>query len=452
MDLRTAVPTMLVAALLLMPGIGRSDIQFEDATDLLGPFGVGESWGASWGDLDADGWPDLFLSNHRLRAALYRNEGPNGFRDVTLEADRSSSWILTPWNDQHGGAWGDYNNDGFQDLMVSTGRSFDEQFFENVGGALLDRTVWAGINGVGVGDGRHGTWLDINNDGLLDLISVNFGDNLIWERQASGSTGFIRSNRDYGFNRVCLFGNLAVQLFDAVGTGGLDILCTNDSDFPSALFDASTIPLVNVKDMLPPVALVNDVALGDFNGNLRTDLLVLRGGLRLNEALQVGPDRIEANIQVGENSGGSKGFRFTTQGIVTFDVSTEQFWEGYVYIGANGWNPPNVSDLSFVLDPADPQTWGIQTHDPSIRDRDLCRFRPEFADLECSGVLGRSRSEVLLLHLQYAAHNQPPGDRADRCRSSLDAASVPQHRVGVRRRHQCVANERATTVCQRGGG
>ncbi|MFB1510938.1 MAG: Calx-beta domain-containing protein [Thiocapsa sp. C3-sup] len=247
---------------------------------------------------------------------------------------------------------------------------YDEQLFENVGGAFVDRTAWSGINGIGVGDGRHGTWLDINDDGLLDLISVNFSDNLFWERQASGSTGFVRANAAYGVDYVCLFGNHAVQLLDATGDGRFEVLCVNDATFPSALLDTATVPFTNLKAMLPPQPLVNDVALGDFNGNLRTDILVLRGGLRPNEALQVGPNAIEAYNQVGENSG-SKGFRFRTDGVVTFDVATIQFWEGYVFIGANGWNPPNVKDLSFVLDAADPQTWGIQQHDPSLTTRGI---------------------------------------------------------------------------------
>jgi hypothetical protein len=339
-------------------------MQFQEVTGQLGPFGSGESWGASWGDINEDGWPDLFLSNHRLRAALYRNEGAAGFRDVTLEVDRSGTWILTPWNDQHGGTFGDYDNNGTEDLFIATGSQFDEQLFENVGGSLVDRTAWAAINGIGVGDGRHALWVDINNDGLLDLISVNFSDNLLWERARSGDTGFVRSNKDYGFNRRCLYGNLTAQLLDVVGDSRLELLCVNDSSFTSGLFDIAAQPFTDLKALIPISNLVNDVALGDFDGDLRNDLFVLQGVLRPNQALQVAANKVEARLGIGSETP-EKGFKFKSDGgVLTLEVHTIHFGAAHFFIGADGWHPNKLQKVVLTLDPADPATWGQMPHDP----------------------------------------------------------------------------------------
>ncbi|MFI5135393.1 MAG: CRTAC1 family protein, partial [Chitinophagales bacterium] len=74
--------------------------------------------GASWGDNNNDGYPDLYVSNFQKHGILFKNLGPdkNGmvhFKDVTKEAGVPANPSNFPcW-------WFDYNNDGWQDLYVS---------------------------------------------------------------------------------------------------------------------------------------------------------------------------------------------------------------------------------------------------------------------------------------------------------------------------------------------
>ena len=75
----------------------------------------GASHGCNWGDYDNDGWLDLFVANNvGQNDFLYHNNGNGTFTKITsgsLVNDAASSWAA---------AWGDYDNDGFLDLFVST--------------------------------------------------------------------------------------------------------------------------------------------------------------------------------------------------------------------------------------------------------------------------------------------------------------------------------------------
>ena len=77
----------------------------------------GCTFGSSMIDYDNDGHLDLFISNgfcnSNLRNRLYRNQG-----DGTFE-DRTSDLTLNPNVCSYGNAWGDFNNDGFMDLVIA---------------------------------------------------------------------------------------------------------------------------------------------------------------------------------------------------------------------------------------------------------------------------------------------------------------------------------------------
>jgi len=76
-------------------------------------------------------------------------------------------------------AWGDYNNDGFQDLLA------ESRLFMNYGGPnwdFVETTSSAGISG-----GGHGVWADYDNDGWLDIYMV--GSNKLWHNDGPGQGG-----------------------------------------------------------------------------------------------------------------------------------------------------------------------------------------------------------------------------------------------------------------------
>jgi tetratricopeptide (TPR) repeat protein len=136
--------------------------------------------GAAWGDYDNDGWPDLFLVNiagpitlsaDSLRhspahCALYHNNRDGTFTDVSAQAGVD----LRIWGT--GAEWGDYDNDGRLDLVIS---AYGENvlFHNNGDGTFTNRTKEAGLGGKrGFWSGV--AWGDYDRDGFLDLYVTGY--------------------------------------------------------------------------------------------------------------------------------------------------------------------------------------------------------------------------------------------------------------------------------------
>src|SRR5206468_1437088 len=66
---------------------------------------------ATWADYDNDGFPDLFMANYPGVNSLHHNLGGQSFTNVAESAGLAEA--MASWS----GAWGDYDNDGFQDLF-----------------------------------------------------------------------------------------------------------------------------------------------------------------------------------------------------------------------------------------------------------------------------------------------------------------------------------------------
>lgn len=128
-------------------------------------FGTGQAWG----DVDGDGWPDLYLTNQVGPNALLINQRDGTFQPAS---DRLAAEVRLADDVSGGATWVDYDNDGRSDLHVLSADG--GRLFHNEGGqALVDVTSEAGIRGSG--KGMTASWADFDGDGDLDSYIANYG-------------------------------------------------------------------------------------------------------------------------------------------------------------------------------------------------------------------------------------------------------------------------------------
>ena len=131
--------------------------------------------GCAFLDYDADGWQDIVLVNgmdwpgHRRKRStlkLFRNNRNGTFSDVTRAAGLDVEMYGM------GVAVGDFDNDGFPDLLVTcVGQN---RLFRNTGkGSFVDTTNTSGL-APRTGFSTSAVWFDYDRDGLLDLFVCNY--------------------------------------------------------------------------------------------------------------------------------------------------------------------------------------------------------------------------------------------------------------------------------------
>ena len=192
------------------------------------PNGMGNKMGASWGDYDNDGWPDLFLTHYGPNQ-LFHNNGDGTFTDVTAR-----SGLTTRRNQLSSSAlWFDYDRDGDLDLYISIFAEYFTQpsdrknkLYENLGnGVFSDVSSASGVADEGL------TWmavaLDGNNDGYLDLYLANdFGPNKFYLN--NGDKTFLEKTAGFGLEDNNHGMGLAIA--DCDGNGYFDIYLTNETE------------------------------------------------------------------------------------------------------------------------------------------------------------------------------------------------------------------------------
>ena len=233
----------------------------------------------AWGDYDNDGHVDLLLTGESVSGAIaniYHNNSDGTFTDIQagLVAVKDSA-----------AAWGDYNNDGYLDLVVTgyaaTLHYVSRIYRNNQDGTFTD--INAGLTGV---SGSSTEWGDFDNDGDLDLLLTGY----------ASATEFVAriycNNGDETFTAINtgMIGvlNGSSNWGDYDGDGDLDILLTGGSltsgaiaqiyrnDGPTA---GSDWTFTGTNIIAPPESGVaaSASAWGDYDNDGDLDMVVLGG-------------------------------------------------------------------------------------------------------------------------------------------------------------------------------
>lgn len=119
-------------------------------------------------DLNGDGHLD-YCATTANSVRLFRNDGQGTFRELTAAGD-----VSKPITGITATAWGDFNNDGHPDLFVGCLRGTNRYYENNGDGTFTDQTVAMGLS-MKVFNTQALAVADLNNDGKLDLIMANEG-------------------------------------------------------------------------------------------------------------------------------------------------------------------------------------------------------------------------------------------------------------------------------------
>lgn len=343
---------------------------FEDATPAsgLGKY-AGMTYGAAWGDVDGDGLPDLYLTNHLNPARLYRNAGAGRFEDVTTAFFAHEDTVA----DKHGFAWADFDNDGRQDLVQLTGAQMGvgaepKLLFHNRGNALVNVAEALGVLNPD-GRTRMPLWFDLDHDGRLDLF--HGAEARLDDKTAPFA--FVQADRGFGVSETLAFGSRSVPfctLSELTGDNRPELVCRIVGKNRTAqVFDLSTQP---PRDLgLLPATAFEDVASADFDNDGQIDLFLARKNPPGPIAIGRATDReFIADVSISKgNADKPMGFRFRSQGTLSLSVASANpghaLTAKQIRLGEQGAHPGGVK---FDLSPATPGISGLPSNAPG-RDR-----------------------------------------------------------------------------------
>jgi hypothetical protein len=187
--------------------------------------------GCAFIDYDNDGYPDIVLVNGRdfpghghtrSTLKLYHNNGNGTFADVTAKAGLGVSIYGM------GVAIGDYDNDGYDDILV-TALGQNLLFRNNGNGTFKDVTTRAGLSGIQEFS-TSASWVDYDRDGKLDLLVANY---VQWTPQTD-----VRCTLDGLHKSYCTpesYKGVSLRLWHNLGNGRFQDLTKS-----SGLYDSSS--------------------------------------------------------------------------------------------------------------------------------------------------------------------------------------------------------------------
>ena len=256
---------------------------------------------ASWVDYDCDGYLDLFVPSnlgglfHRDRPdCLYHNNGDGTFTEVAKAAGLRKRWPTV------GATWGDYDNDGYPDLFLSGLFGRASLYHNNGDGTFSDVSRQAGIDEPCLG--MVAFFCDYDDDGWLDIVQCiwcRYEDMIFSHRHGTGPPGGVplkifHNNRDGTFTLVSRelgitesWGTMSGNAGDTNNDGFIDLLLGNggprmDRSEPLVVLEndgRGRFRNVTFTAGLPVAGKSHGANLADLAGDGRLHLISASGGM-----------------------------------------------------------------------------------------------------------------------------------------------------------------------------
>jgi hypothetical protein len=243
------------------------DGTFTDVSEQAGVANDRWGYGCAVGDYDNDGWPDLYVSNYG-KNRLYHNNQNGTFTDMAEAAG------VTLGNWSTGASFGDYDGDGRLDIFVPgyvhydmnhpptpgsevVGFAFcqyrgvktscgprglegepDHMFHNNGDGTFTDVSQKAGVSDPNHYYGFSSTFVDVNNDGKVDLIVSNDSTpNYLYINNGDGTFENASFYSGFALNQAAQeTASMGIAVGDYRNNGLVDLYTTTFSDDYKTLF------------------------------------------------------------------------------------------------------------------------------------------------------------------------------------------------------------------------
>ncbi len=232
----------------------------------------GWNYGCAWGDYDNDGNEDLFVVNNQSgnnNNFLYRNLGNGSFEKIT------AGILVNDGGSSYGCSWGDYDNDGNIDLVVC---NYNENNFlyHNNGDGTFTKIITGSIV-TDMGASTCPAWGDYDNDGFLDLYICNRSSaNFLYHNNGDGTftrivTGIIVTENKN--SSACAWG-------DYDNDGYPDLYVANSGPDYNSLFHNNgdgTFTKITGDPCVSDLEHFNSATWGDYDNDGYLDILTVPG-------------------------------------------------------------------------------------------------------------------------------------------------------------------------------
>jgi hypothetical protein len=327
---------------------------------------VTDSWAASWGDYNNDGYDDLFVTTYDSSQPniLYKNNGDKTFTKVT------TGDVVNDYAKSLGASWGDYDNDGYLDLFVANNGGASNYLYKNNGSPNFDFTKITSGDIVEYGVYCHSAaWADYDNDGYLDLFVAEYFPtypNLLFHNNGNGTFTKVEDSpvvTDSGHSIGAAWG-------DYNNDGLVDLFVPNTNNEANWLYKNTgngQFIKVNENVISNPSSSVG-CSWGDFNNDGYLDLFVANSGSANNSLYVNDTDGTFTQVTTGDivndqgNSHGSTWIDIDNDGDLDLYVTNDQEENNFLY--------KNNGDATFTRTENDLTNLGGNSFGTSISDYD----------------------------------------------------------------------------------